>query len=521
MKLYYNFISNVINNNFFSLKIYFKKLSNSEYENNFSNIYFYDKKKVKGVLSGHEEKFFKNEDNFFIYHSFDWIKEAKNIGGPNLVTIARNKILNWIEQNHKFNFYLTNHHLSSKRLLNLINHFDFYGSSANEEDKIKIKFIIFCHYTFLKKYLKINKNSSLELIGIKKSVLLFEATHNFNLKVIVEQINKSLEDDTNSYGLHLSMSPQTQAEYINHLIEIKNIFLYFKIDSIKELEFKILNMTSVLKNFIHKDNSIAYFNGSNNFYSKEVFKILENEKDINIKNLNDNKNCLVVYENKNIKIIFDVVYPNNKLINYGFHSSTLSFELSYINEKIITNCGSLNKTYKKIPDYFRYSAAHSSIILNNTNISEIVENKSYKRIPRKINFEKKEDENELIWRASHDGYKINYKNIIKREIIISKKSNQIKGSDEIIALGIKKTNNVYNIRFHLTPICKALLTRGKMSAIIKTNNSSFLFKSNNEISLEESIFVNNDNKIVKTTQIVISGFSSNQKKIIKWSILKH
>lgn len=73
----------------------------------------------------------------------------------------------------------------------------------------------------------------------------------------------------------------------------------------------------------------------------------------------------------------------------------------------------------------------------------------------------------------------------------------------------------------MTPICKTLLTRGKMAAIIKTNNSSYLFKSNNEIKIEESIYVNNLNKIVKTSQIVISGLCNNIKKTIEWNFIKY
>ena len=60
-----------------------------------------------------------------------------------------------------------------------------------------------------------------------------------------------------------------------------------------------------------------------------------------------------------------------------------------------------------------------------------------------------------------------------------------------------------------------------MSAIIKTNNSSFLFKSDSKISIEESIFVDSLNKIVKTNQIVISGICNNAKKNISWDISKY
>ena len=69
-------------------------------------------------------------------------------------------------------------------------------------------------------------------------------------------------------------------------------------------------------------------------------------------------------------------------------------------EKIITNCGSVEKRVGKKPEFLRFSAAHSTIILNNTNISELVEKKSYKRIPKMISLNNEEDEDILSWHAS-------------------------------------------------------------------------------------------------------------------------
>ena len=68
--------------------------------------------------------------------------------------------------------------------------------------------------------------------------------------------------------------------------------------------------------------------------------------------------------------------PVNKTINNSLHASTLAFELSCLGEKIITNCGSINREIINENDYLRYSAAHSTIIVNNTNISEL-NKKSY------------------------------------------------------------------------------------------------------------------------------------------------
>ena len=62
----------------------------------------------------------------------------------------------------------------------------------------------------------------------------------------------------------------------------------------------------------------------------------------------------------------------NKISN-NLNAGTLSFEFSSFGEKIITNCGA-SESFGKNPEYLRYSAAHSTIILQNTNISEIKEN---------------------------------------------------------------------------------------------------------------------------------------------------
>ena len=60
-----------------------------------------------------------------------------------------------------------------------------------------------------------------------------------------------------------------------------------------------------------------------------------------------------------------------------------------------------------------------TITINNTNISELIEKKSFKRVPGKIYFNVSDNENGVIWNASHDGYLKNFKKIVKRNIKIS------------------------------------------------------------------------------------------------------
>ena len=230
---------------------------------------------------------------------------------------------------------------------------------------------------------------------------------------------------------------------------------------------------------------------------------------------------LAICEINKLKIFFDITKPTNKLLSQNLHSGTLSFEMSYDNEKIITNCGSIEKRIGRKPEFLRFSAAHSTIIINNTNISELVEKKSYKRVPEKIIFNKNENEQYILCEGLHDGYKNNFKYLVKRKLKIDKKIPKISGNDNIIATKNNLKKSIYNIRFHLTQNCKCSLTNNKKSVLIKTNlNNSWIFESENKLTLEDSININDGKKIYKTKQIVISGYIFSSKKIEQWSISK-
>ena len=516
-------ILNLLVNNYFLVKLRLNRLKNIDfYSLDFLNLSFEDYEELKKII--YSKIYFNkkiSDEKSINYHSFAWLHVAKKIGGAKMISLSKKHIFNWHEKKYN-SFSLSWDELTiSKRLINLIYNFDFYATSANENEKNIIKFIILKNYLVLKLKTKFLKNKNEQPIEIYKCLLLLNLINNFNTEKILNQISNQIKKQVNDLGLHKSTSPSFQAEFINELYEIKNICLYFKISVPKIIEYQITNMASVLKNLFHKDNTIALFNGSNNANFAQLIKINNLYKDIRPKNLSEIKNGIAVFENKKIKAFFDVTMPSSKLLNTNLHSGTLSFEMSDNKEKIITNCGSIEKRIGKKPEYLRLSAAHSTIIINNTNISELVEKKSYRRIPKNIIFKKSEDKENITWESSHDGYKENFKKIVKRKLIISKNKAKLVGEDSIISISFNKHKIPYNIRFHLTPGCSCLLTNNKRSVLIKTSlNNSWIFSSNNQIALEDSIYISDGKRSSKTKQIVISGLTSSSRNNENWSISK-
>ena len=211
--------------------------------------------------------------------------------------------------------------------------------------------------------------------------------------------------------------------------------------------------------------------------------------------------------------------PTKDIKNSNLSAGTLSIELSGFGEKILSNCGS-TESFGKNPEYLRYSAAHSTIVLQNTNISEIKEGSPHTKFPQSVVFRRETDNNQEIFEGSHNGYLKKFNKIIKRKLIINKNIDKIEGEDIIISN--KENNNrlIYHIRFHLVDGMTLNFTNNKKNIILKTKkNNIWLFKSNRELMIEDSILV--DNNLTKPTkQIVIKGILSDKKILEKWSLEK-
>jgi len=261
------------------------------------------------------------------------------------------------------------------------------------------------------------------------------------------------------------------------------------------------------------------FNGSNNIYTKIIYDSINKDFYYKKRNFDNVENGIAFYSDKYKNIFFDVVQPNKDMISSNLSAGTLSLEISGFGEKIFTNCGASENAGKN-PEYLRYSAAHSTIILQNTNISEIKEGNPHIKFPQSVVFRNDNNQNEEIFEGSHNGYLRKFNKIIKRKLIIFKNENKLIGEDSFISYKDIVGRLIFHIRFHLAEGMTFNFTNSKKNIILKTKlNNIWLFKSGMELIVEDSILV--DNNITKPTkQIVIKGIITEKKAIKKWSLEK-
>ena len=496
------------------LKIYSRKNNLIYSDLNFKKLDFTNYKQIKSFIF--KKNFYKLQNKNV--QSFDFLNFSKNLGGKIGINYSKKSIFDWNKVNKgKFNYPWTED-LSSRRLINLLYNYEFINSSSTKQETYLLNKIILNHvhrviYDFNSK--KIYSITSYDLVAYLLSRLILNRFSEKDSKyldfIIISQIDK--------LGMHKSYNILEHVKYVNNLSEIKNILLFFKVNISKNIEDTYIKMTSILNEYFHDDGSIPLFNGSNNNYTKTIHDSINREEYLKSRKYEDNVNGIAFYKDKNKKIFFDVVQPNKDKISNNLNAGTLSFEFSSFGEKIITNCGA-SESFGKNPEYLRYSAAHSTIILQNTNISEIKENNPHIKFPQSVKFNLFSKNNSTIFEGSHNGYARKFKKIVKRTLFIDNDNNKIRGEDAIISLQNNNDRVIYHIRFHLVDGISYNFTNSKKNVILRTKSKNiWIFKSDVELVIEDSIYVDN-NKTIPTKQIVIKGVINNIKQTRKWSFEK-
>ena len=501
----------------FFIHIFFrlKSFKNFSFLNlNFRRIDFTNYKQIKSFIF--KENFYKSKNKNI--HTFDFLNFSNKLGGKIGINLSKKSIFGWHKENkNKLNFPWSED-LAAKRLINLLYNYEYINSSSNITDKKKLDTIIYFHIQrvlFDFNIKKVSDISSFDIIGYLISSLIINKINNRKieyLKFIVEfQIDK--------LGMHKSYNILEHSKFINNLYELKNILLFFNVKTSNQFDELILKMTSILNQYFHSDGSLPLFNGTNNIFTKIISNSLNKDTYLVKRDFANIDNGIAFFSHKNKKLFFDVVQPNKDKISSNLSAGTLSIEWSSYGEKIFTNCGA-SESFGKNPEYLRYSAAHSTIILQNTNISEIKEGNPHIKFPQSVVFRKETNSEKEIFEGSHNGYIKKFNKIIRRKLTAFKNKNKLVGEDAVISYKDNQERLIFHIRFHLANEIVYNFTNNKKNIILKTKlNNIWIFKSDTELIIEDSIIV--DNNFTKPTkQIVIKGACINNKTIRRWSLEK-
>jgi len=212
-------------------------------------------------------------------------------------------------------------------------------------------------------------------------------------------------------------------------------------------------------------------------------------------------------------VVLDAAPPPQQKMAQRGSASTLAFELSDGPQRLVVNCGGTGPLPTDLPgelvEGLRTTAAHSTLILDDTNSTNILADGSLGKGVEDVTIDRSEDNDASRLEASHDGYVRAYGLVHKRSLMLGNDGKELRGADQLQPKGRKRIREglPYAVRFHLAPGVEVTATAGGMGAILRSKGApawNFRCRGAN-LTTEESLWIDGRGRPQRTMQLVIIG----------------
>lgn len=201
-------------------------------------------------------------------------------------------------------------------------------------------------------------------------------------------------------------------------------------------------------------------------------------------------------------------------------ASTLAFEMSHGPYRLIVNCGGASAVQPDMPPELakglRATAAHSTLCLDDTNSTSVLPKGQLGKGVGLVELDRRDSDDAARLDMTHDGYARRYGLIHRRLLVLRSDGRELRGEDVLLPVakrgfGRQKPGDVpFAIRFHLGVDVEAhLATDGWGVFLHVADGSLWQFRSAaSKLTLEESLWVDENGQIRPSQQIVLSGTAS-------------
>jgi uncharacterized heparinase superfamily protein len=277
-------------------------------------------------------------------------------------------------------------------------------------------------------------------------------------------------------------------------------------------------MMPMLRYFRHGDGHFAHFNGMGPTRPDVIATILAYDDARGAPLSSAPHSGYQRAEAGEMLVLMDTGAPPPLDVSQEAHAGCLAFEMSHGLQRIVVNCGLPGTNREAWRQVARATAAHSTVVFNDTSSCRFLEIGSLKRLlgapivsgPRKIQVAR-EDRDGVLLRASHDGYADRFKVLHQRALKLAADGSRLDGEDAFVSTAgdmlPQSIPDAFALRFHLHPSVKAnRLTDGHGAMLVLPNREVWNFNAyEDRVELEESVYLSGSDGPRRAVQIVIYG----------------
>ena len=340
-----------------------------------------------------------------------------------------------------------------------------------------------------------------------------------HLRSAIKQLVAELEWQILPDGGHISRNPGALIELLLDLLPLRQAFAARNIAPPPALNNAIDRMMPMMRFFRHHDGNFAHFNGMGPTLPDVMATILAYDDARGAPLSNALHSGYQRIGAGDLLLLVDTGGAPPIGVSQEAHAGCLAFELSHLHQRIVVNCGLPGTNRETWRQVARATAAHSTVVFNDTSSCRFLESGSFKRVlgtpmvsgPADIQVSREERADSVILRASHDGYSDRFRVVHQRAFKLANAGNRIDGEDMFVSTeGEMIPQNVpdeFAVRFHLHPAIKAnKQTDGHGALLMLPNRDVWTFSAyEDRVELEESVYLSGTDGPRRAVQLVVYG----------------
>ncbi|MBP2292368.1 heparinase II/III family protein [Azospirillum rugosum] len=456
-------------------------------------------------------------------HGFEWMRDLRAVGGDAARRRARALVLSWLDHNGGWHPKTWAPEVMGARISTWIGLHDFYCASADDEFRARIFDSLARQVRHLTRVVPGALDGKALVTAVKGLVYGgfclpdTERTGQDALRLLERELPRQILPD----GGHVERCPSVQLRILRDLIDVRAVLRAARAEVPETLQHAIDRMTPALRFFRHGDGGLALFNGGREEDAALVDTVLA-QADARGRPLKSAPHTgferLIAGRTM---VLMDAGVPPVSGLDATAHAGTLALEMSVGKERLIVNCGSHRTATGPWRSALAGTAAHSTVVLAETNSSEVLEDGGLGRRPSHVGCERQENDGAVLVVATHNGYSRNFGYLHRRRVYLAENGEDLRGEDTLEpVIGATPEPQDFTIRFHLHPSVQASLIQGGGQVLLRMHSGAGwrLRASGGTLELEESIYLGSGDEPRRTTQIAIHGHTGPDGNTVKWAL---
>jgi uncharacterized heparinase superfamily protein len=447
------------------------------------------------------------------WHGFDWLGDLL-IAGAAGRDKARAFVHSWIADNSRLRGIAWRSDVLATRVFAWITHFDEIVGRGDPAWRRAVLASLVAQLRHLWRTAATERNSAARIRALKGLIAGLAALSGTEARLgkvarlLAREIPAQILDD----GGHRSRNPSLQLQVLQDLIDVRAVLRAAGGEVPAIVQEAIERMAPILRLFRHGDRRLALFNGSFEEDGVLIDLVLAQSETKAVAPGSAVHSGFHRLQAGSSLLIVDTGKPPSRDFDEQAHAGALSFEMSHAGERIIVNCGAYRGVWSRLS---RASAAHSVLVVADTNSVEIRGDGTLGRAPHTVTGERAEHEGQQWVVASHDGYRTRFGLLYSRQLFLAADGEDLRGEETLTG----RPGAKFAVRFHLHPSVAVSLDEGDGAALLRLPSGAcwHLRAAGAEMSLGESVYLG-AGKPRKTQQVMLSGTVEGGGSTVRWAL---